>query len=329
MVINFLQLKSISLQSDLHYKATPSANSGSSSKHSSSKPGRVLAVRGDSPKDSCPLCKGEHRLFCCSDFGVWDVDRRSQFVRQQHLCFNCLSPAHSVRQYPSKRTCNTCGCKHHTMLHKTEDPVPTNSTPPPGGQALTASSHPTGFLTTATIKVSSGDYSRHARAVLDNTATISLINSSLARTIRTKRHPCELEIQGINGKAKSKSYITVQLRSLHPGTQTDGEDDYLEVDLYVVDEVMAPLPSRDMSAVRNLDVVHQNKPLADTTLGSYGTVDLLLGTNTVGPAYRGVILQSPGGFVMVTWTLFWMDSWNFYYCCSFSHESHSNDIQDQ
>ena len=301
MVIDFLQLRSISLQSDLHYKATPCTNSGSSNKHSSSKPGRVLATRGDSPKDSCPSCKGEHRLFRCSDFGGWDVDRRSQFVRQQYLCFNCLSPAHSVRQCPSKRTCNTCGRKHHTMLHKTEDPVPTNGTPPPGGQALTASSHSTGFLTTAMMKVSSGDYSRHARAILDTAATISLINSSLARTIRAKRHLCELEI---NGKAKSKSYITVQLRSLHPATQIDGEDDYLEVDLYVVDEVMAPLPRRDMSAVRNLDVVRQNKPLADTTLGSYGTVDLLLGTNAVGPAYRGVTLQSPGGFVTVTWTLF-------------------------
>ena len=45
-------------------------------------------------------------------------------------------------------------------------------------------------------------------------------------------------------------------------------------------------------------------PLVDPVIGSYRHVDLLLGANRVGPAYRDITKQSPDRTVTVTWTLF-------------------------
>ncbi|XP_037824297.1 uncharacterized protein LOC119612553 [Lucilia sericata] len=43
--------------------------------------------------------------------------QRNDFVAQNQLCINCLSPVHKVSECTSVNRCDQCGNKHHSMLH--------------------------------------------------------------------------------------------------------------------------------------------------------------------------------------------------------------------
>ena len=228
---------------------------------------------------------------------------------------------HSLKQCTSHYTSRECRGTYHTVLHKEKSlssispssahSAPTGSAPSTtsssaAGQVLTATGESTGFFTTALMTVTARGYSHHARGVLGSAATLSLVTSRLANSIKARRHRCDVEVQGLNENTRSNSYVVLQLQSLYPPEDED-DDDFLELKCYIVDTMMPPLPRRSMSNVKQLDVVKNAKPLADPAIGGYGHVGLLLGANGVGPAYRDITKQSPDRTVTITWTLFgWM-----------------------
>ena len=58
-----------------------------------------------------------HSIYQCPSFKDIDLDKRTSLVRQQRLCFNCLSPWHHCRACPSRKSCRACNKRHHTLLH--------------------------------------------------------------------------------------------------------------------------------------------------------------------------------------------------------------------
>ena len=56
----------------------------------------------------------------CVKFKQKTAIERKNFVKEQKLCFNCLSKAHMLKECQSEFRCRVDGCrqKHHTLLHK-------------------------------------------------------------------------------------------------------------------------------------------------------------------------------------------------------------------
>ena len=56
----------------------------------------------------------------CVKFKQKTAIERKNFVKEQKLCFNCLSKAHMLNECRSEFRCRVDGCrqKDHTVLHK-------------------------------------------------------------------------------------------------------------------------------------------------------------------------------------------------------------------
>ena len=78
---------------------------------------------------SCENCSEDHKLNSCPQFKAMSVANRHQFVKGKSLCFNCLQPDHSTKDFQLKFFCRECKMKHHTLLHRTQKP----SNPPQVG----------------------------------------------------------------------------------------------------------------------------------------------------------------------------------------------------
>ena len=68
----------------------------------------------------CYLCFQYRRIMDCVKFKQKTAVERKNFVKEQKLCFNCLSKAHMLKECQSEFRCRVDGCrqKHHTLLHK-------------------------------------------------------------------------------------------------------------------------------------------------------------------------------------------------------------------
>ena len=78
---------------------------------------------------TCWACKNDPKLMFYDEFLNKDVLDYKQFVIDQKLSFNCLSKNHHVRDCISEFACRheSCGKKHHTLLHKDNKPMPNSN----------------------------------------------------------------------------------------------------------------------------------------------------------------------------------------------------------
>lgn len=96
---------------------------------------------GSEPSTSCVICSGgNHFHHKCHVLHSKSPSERSALVKQQRLCFNCLSKDHPVKKCLSKSTCRKCGKRHHTLLHFDEKFSSRSSSPPPPDNQKTRSS---------------------------------------------------------------------------------------------------------------------------------------------------------------------------------------------
>lgn len=70
---------------------------------------------------ACQLCKENHTLSHCKEFGRQTPIQRSEFIKINNLCFNCLAPGHSVRLCRVPTSCRICRRRHHTLLHENKE----------------------------------------------------------------------------------------------------------------------------------------------------------------------------------------------------------------
>ncbi|XP_065893429.1 uncharacterized protein [Dysidea avara] len=105
-----------SRQTEFHTSSQPTASFFSST----SKPTHQAKGR-----TQCPFCKGPHSTSLCET--IKDPKQRSDVVRKERLCFNCLGH-HKVSSCNSKHRCHHCRRKHRTSLctYGQQSPIPTN-----------------------------------------------------------------------------------------------------------------------------------------------------------------------------------------------------------
>src|SRR5436190_1228931 len=134
---------------------------------------RVLVSATSTATKLCPCCKQQHTIFICPEFQRLSPSHRTDVVKANRLCFNCLRGNHSFSMCQSKTNCLTCNRRHHTLLHHESKPVMTNDS-----SNLTAnilSSQPTQVLESPnSSQVSSTlvQEAEHCSAVLLGTAII-------------------------------------------------------------------------------------------------------------------------------------------------------------
>lgn len=78
---------------------------------------------GSAETTSCKICKSDHRTYTCPQISSGDTKTRRTKVREHNLCYNCLSPLHTVRDCQVKSNCRNCNGRHHTLLCNNNTPA--------------------------------------------------------------------------------------------------------------------------------------------------------------------------------------------------------------
>lgn len=201
------------------------------------------------------------------------------------LCYNCLSGNHIKTSCLSKKNCNECGARHHSLLHATksitsdekptvEISTPTASTSTIRKNVLTSKFDAPIFrstlLSTAIVRAKgSNSIEIPLHALIELGGEASAISESALQSLRIPKTPCSVEVTHLDqAKSASGSYASFVIESYHSTFATT-------VDALVMRSLVNRLPTKriyftNWSHIRNLE-------LADPNYDQTGDVDLVLG----------------------------------------------------
>ena len=170
----------------------------------------------------CKLCEDAfHVLFQCPEFRNLTLEQRQSTTQRLKVCNNCLSN-HQVKNCLSRRSCRTCGRRHHSLLHRGEPLMPGQADPPqsalqqqhqpappyqqrptPHTSAIVtppvtnvsttdptcnmASTSSAMILGTCVAMIESQGKLHKARALLDNGSCLTFITTKMVNTLKMKK----------------------------------------------------------------------------------------------------------------------------------------------
>ena len=281
------------------------------------KPARNAVLYTKEFTASCKMCNDAHHvLYQCSQLKSLTVDQRQSTVQRLKVCTNCLGSDHLLKNCFSKRSCRTCGRKHHTLLHRGDQqpsvvhqqssipsyPTCSTQTPQqktpnqlpsqPQGQVATlsaifvsttdpvcnttASSNAT-ILGTCVTTVESQGKLQKARALMDNSSSVTFITSRMVNSLKMRKIAESTSVTGFQQTVTPISKYKVEFHLRIPsGTVTV----LIPVQVVVVDVITGDLPSGTLTNVKQSPFL-QGLPLADPGFNKPGRVDLLLGVNVL------------------------------------------------
>ncbi|XP_075150627.1 uncharacterized protein LOC142224725 [Haematobia irritans] len=256
---------------------------------------------------SCQLCKATHFIRDCPKFIEKSINDRIHVVKVSHLCYNCLSSNHGVKDCKSKFTCRECSMRHHTMLHKgtetqtlAQDPVSDavrpststaalatqiQSTPSIGNNVMTLTlqndrtcgNHPRGtLLFTALVQIESRGQLFDARAIIDSGSQSTFISEKLKNKLALPTKRNLIHVTGVS-QMLSETSTKSCLFTLRSRLDTRFK---LEVWAPVLKALPSHLPPQNLDLRQLGDVA--NLDLADPKFYISQPVDLLIGMD-IGP----------------------------------------------
>ncbi|GBP55080.1 hypothetical protein EVAR_46377_1 [Eumeta japonica] len=150
-----------------------------------------------------PKCASEHKLAACDAFKALSNDEKWDFVKREKLCFKCIMKTHP-RAYCHAKGCVKCNRGHHTLLHPStgSDARPAQVTHPNESTVSeTMTNIGTGeskaLLVPVTIRAADKEMKVHA--LLDDGATVTLLDDSIASEINAKGPRAELKLISARG----------------------------------------------------------------------------------------------------------------------------------
>ena len=277
----------------------------------------VLYTRESS---GCKLCNDmTHVLFQCPDFKNLTVDQRQATAQRLKACTNCLGMDHMTKNCLSKRSCRTCGRRHHTLLHRGEPPpqVPQHPQSPASSYTPQALQHgpqqqgpyyqqpPTSNInstaTQPTTMVSTTDPACNTATsianILGTCVTVieckgkqhkarALIDNGSCLTFITSRMVNSLKMRkiaestAISGFQQTATPLSKHKVEFHLRIPSGTVTVLISVQAVVVDTITGDLPSGTLMSVRQSPFL-SGLPLADPKFDQPGRVDLLLGVNVL------------------------------------------------
>lgn len=262
---------------------------------------RSFAVSNVQAK-SCVMCNEEHTISHCREFIKLTPSERSDYAKQNNLCFNCLIFGHSVNKCRLPVSCRVCRKRHHSLLHEKKS-YPYNkeegkdaSQEVKKQEEIQLSSHtvckePTILLATALVRVED----RHGnttvlRALIDQGSQASFLTERAAQLLKVERKIVKGTITGVgNTKTEIRHATQVKIYATH------GDNFELNIDTYIMPtQITSYLPSK-LVAVNNTWRHLHGLSLADPRYNQPGKIDMLLGAEVCALIMQGDIVKGPPG----------------------------------
>lgn len=288
--------------------------------HSNILKSKTFHVAQENKESKCIFCKQNHYLYQCKEFQQLRDAKKTEFVKNNRVCFNCLIQGHPVRFCKHKSSCHKCGKRHHSLLHRGN----TSYTPranqfiekeeTEGKESETESKekeiinhlttgHVMALLSTALINVKNDQGSEYTlRALLDPCSQESFISESIAQTMGLRRTPVKGHVSGLGTMRTPIRYSADLVISSRIKPEKT-----LKITTYLIKKVTSIMPSEKLhienwSHLRDLQ-------LADPTYYKPGHIDILLGVDV----YNEMILTglrkgNPGSPIALQTHLGWIIS---------------------
>ncbi|XP_043237661.1 uncharacterized protein LOC122389569 isoform X2 [Amphibalanus amphitrite] len=194
--------------------------------------------------EKCFYCDQPHELEVCRAFEAKSEQDKSQYVRQNGLCFGCLKKGHLSKNCEQRSRCKKCEKSHPTSLHRE----------PPANANVVKSGHVSqaceggGKLQVLPISANFGDRSVGTGAFIDAGSTHSFITRKLVRQLGMQpEEKTSVVMSTINGERRMKTALVT-------GVSIGSEDGSHLVELpvlYVVDHI--PVEEEDVARQEDVD----------------------------------------------------------------------------
>ncbi|KAL7735481.1 hypothetical protein ACLKA6_010517 [Drosophila palustris] len=262
-----------------------------------------FVTRDDS---SCPVCgHGNHLITDCKQFAGMGVSDRMATVRKYRLCFICLDNKHQASKCGSRRYCERCTGRHHTLIH-VEKEKRTLGPPKPSEQSAqkvstnlvnrskegssTNGSNCDVLLPTAVVTVDNAEgVPLKFRAFLDQGSQASFISESAAQLLRLPRQKVYVKV---NGLASSRITEVTTAMFICLKSRLDSQVKY-NVQVYILPRVSHKMPDRQIS--EDMLPHLKNLCLADPNYFVPQGIDLLLGSDIYDELMLSEVHRGPTG----------------------------------
>ncbi|XP_037294405.1 uncharacterized protein LOC119189305 [Manduca sexta] len=211
----------------LKYTYAPSAGTSSAAKRElrpaiaiKRKASNVYTLEQEE-KQECPACSEAHVLTQCPKYKALSVEQRWNLIKEKKLCFKCANSTH--RRITCKaKLCGVEQCRrpHHSSLHQAEK-KPENTEVRDKEQVLSVTPKTNVGARTVLLKMCPvvvagprGEVRTHA--LLDEGATVTLMDEDLAEKIGADGPTQALHLSGVNmaQKEKASKLVTVRIRGV-------------------------------------------------------------------------------------------------------------------
>ncbi|GFX21823.1 integrase catalytic domain-containing protein [Trichonephila clavipes] len=280
---------------------------------------RKVTLVASNAQSQCLLCNGDHTLSRCDTFLKLSVQGRSDFVKTNNVCFNCLTQFHSVKTCKSKFRCKKCKKPHHSLLHFENvsakgrqgavnvlnsrelsinapvfSPVPISGTSEPSENSrvvdVTSCISDVNpdvqiLLCTALIQVRDiwGNY-QTCRCLLDSGSQASLITNECIERLGLRKEKANVRISCLGASdTRLNGLAEIQFTS-HFSSQNS-----FHASVYVINKIVGMIPHHDLdSSMREL---FGDISLADPAFYKSSPIDVLLGVDLTLPLLKGQTLS--------------------------------------
>ncbi|GFQ86532.1 integrase catalytic domain-containing protein, partial [Trichonephila clavata] len=280
---------------------------------------RKVTLVASNAQSQCPLCNGDHTLSRCDTFLKLSVQGRSDFVKTNNVCFNCLTQFHGVKTCKSKFRCKRCKKPHHSLLHIENasargrqgavnvlnssglsvnapvfSPVPISgsSQPSENSRVVDVTSCISDvnpdiqiLLCTALIQVRDiwGNY-QTCRCLLDSGSQASLITNECIERLGLRKEKANARISCLGASDTRTNGIAEIQFTPHFSSQNS-----FHASVYVINKIVGMIPHHDLdSSMREL---FGDISLADPAFYKSSPIDVLLGVDLTLPLLRGQTLS--------------------------------------
>lgn len=267
---------------------------------------KLCHVSANTPVKTCTMCKEEHALCHCKEFIKLQPMERTEFVRKNSLCYNCLAPGHSAWKCRIPVFCRRCNGRHHSLLHKEKGNKQSDNSQTPqlhiegkesnkGDVAIAShfvTKKSTALLATALVYVKGNNgLMTVLRALIDQGSHESFISESAVQRLKIKRKATKGTITTVGGKQTDIN------QSVEFDLLSRCEDDFkVTLNAYVIPKnLTSNLPPRHFTH-KTADWPHlQGLTLADPSYNQPGRVDLLLGVQVYDIILKSGLVKGPLG----------------------------------
>lgn len=258
----------------------------------------------------CVNCKESHTLSHCKEFAKLIHSEKIELIKNNNLCFNCLTAGHSVNKCRIPVSCHLCRRRHHTLLHQPrdtqnvhhsqldddneedEDDLTQNAE-----QTITVSSHftthsSTALLATALVPVrdDTGQVTI-LRALLDQGSQASFITERAAQLMQLSRTSVNGTVTGVGSTRTTINHsVYFEVCSRYDSSFN------LKIKAYIISSrLTSQLPVKSIKQCTDSWSHLQGLALADPSYHTPGRIDLLLGVETFAHILHADIIKGPPG----------------------------------